>query len=163
IAGKFSSPNSNSKLLSRIDGSLSACAVTSTGLRAAANGTQSSTCFWESSASGVSSSPSSSAASAIKTPAPPDIVMTARRPDIGLVAGAHPHPDLDAAAGRQGQEVRPERARLRDHAERPPRGWPLLEEGAESRGVPTAHVEQAETVGAAQPDAAVARDLSDAF
>ncbi len=40
IAGKFSLPNSRSNDLSRIDGSFSACAVTSTGLRAAANGTQ---------------------------------------------------------------------------------------------------------------------------
>ena len=83
IAGKFSFPNSSSKLLSRIDGSLSACAVTSTGLRGAANGTQDSTSFCDSSESGVSSTPSSSAASAIKTPAPPDIVMTARRREAG--------------------------------------------------------------------------------
>ena len=83
IAGKFSLPSKSSKLLSRMVGSLSACAVTSTGLRGAANGTQDSTCFWESSASGVSSTPSSSAASAISTPAPPDIVMTARRREAG--------------------------------------------------------------------------------
>ena len=63
--------------------SLKIAAVTSTGLRAAANGTQPTTSCCASGDSGVSSSPPSSAASAINTPAPPDIVITASRRDFG--------------------------------------------------------------------------------
>ena len=83
--------------------------------------------------------------------------------DIGLVAGAHPNADLDAAARRQRQQMRPERTRLRHHPERAGLGRAFLEKRAEGRRMPGAHVEEAETIRPAQPDAAVVRDLGDPF
>ena len=83
--------------------------------------------------------------------------------DIGLVAGAHPHADLDAATRRQRQQMRPERARLRHHAERAGLGRAFLEKRAEGRRMSGAHVEEAKAIRPAQPDAAVPRDLRDPF
>ena len=58
------------------DTSLDTCAVASTGLRGAQNGTSARSFAWESNGISGMSSPRDSATSLISTPAPPDTVIT---------------------------------------------------------------------------------------
>jgi len=83
IAGNPSWPSKRSKLLSISAGSFNGCAVRSSGLRGGAKGTQSRTSACASGGSGVSWTPSRSAASAISTPGPSETIITARRRERG--------------------------------------------------------------------------------